>query len=86
MNRKVTPSLDDGLVRQTLDALGPIQRLVPDGDVVRRAVEVRERYGPHFYDGMIVAAAERAGCGRIFSEDLNPGQEYSGITVLNPFS
>ena len=43
-------------------------------------------YGIHFYDGMIVAAAERAGCQRILSEDFNAGQEYFGVTVVNPFS
>jgi predicted nucleic acid-binding protein len=34
---------------------------------------------------MIVAAAERAGCGRILSEDLNSGQTYFGVRVENPF-
>jgi predicted nucleic acid-binding protein len=50
-----------------------------------RAVDVRAKYGVHFYDGMIVAAAERGGCGRIWSEDLNAGQKYFGIAVENPF-
>jgi len=59
--------------------------LRPDGDIVRRAVEARASYGLHFYDGMIVAAAERAGCDRIWSEDLNPGQRYFGVSVTNPF-
>jgi predicted nucleic acid-binding protein len=39
-----------------------------------------------FYDGMIIAAAERAGCKRIWSEDLNAGQEYFGVKVENPFA
>jgi len=52
---------------------------------VRRAVEAGAAYGIHFYDGMIVAAAESAGCGRIWSEDLNPGQKYFGVSVENPF-
>ena len=56
-----------------------------DGDLVRRAVEAHASYGIHFYDGMIVAAAERAACVRIWSEDLNDGQEYFGVTVANPF-
>jgi predicted nucleic acid-binding protein len=53
--------------------------------MVRRAVEVRATYGLHFYDGMMVAAAERAGCARIWSEDLNSGQVYFGVRVENPF-
>jgi predicted nucleic acid-binding protein len=48
-------------------------------------VDVRAKYGVHFYDGMIVAAAERGGCGRIWSVDLNTGQKYFGIAVENPF-
>jgi len=69
-----------------LDALGPIKLVTPDGDIVRRAVEAHAAYGLHFYDGMIVAAAERAGCGQIWSEDLNPAQKYFGIAVANPFA
>jgi predicted nucleic acid-binding protein len=69
-----------------LDALAAIKLLSPDGDLIRRAVQVRTSYGLHFYDGMIVAAAERLGCPQIWSEDFNAGQTYFGVTVRNPFS
>lgn len=82
---KLSPAARLEEVTALLDALGPIRTIVPDGDTVRRAVEVRAEYGVHFYDGMIVAAAERGGCRRIWSEDLNAGQEYFGIPVENPF-
>jgi predicted nucleic acid-binding protein len=72
-------------VTAILDRLSPIKLVVSDREVVRRAVEARAAYGIHFYDGMIVAAAERAGCQRILSEDLSAGQEYFGVTVSNPF-
>lgn len=68
-----------------LDSLKPIHLIKPDADLVRRAVEAHAEYGIHFYDGMIVAAAERAGSEKIWSEDLNAGQRYFGITVANPF-
>jgi predicted nucleic acid-binding protein len=35
---------------------------------------------------MIVAAAERANCARIWSEDLHTGQKYFGVGVENPFA
>ena len=82
---KMTPAARPEDVMAVLDALGPIRVVVPDGDIVRRAVEVRAEYGLHFYDGMIVAAAERGGCRRILSEDFNIGQEYFSIAVENPF-
>jgi len=68
-----------------LDSLKPVPLIKPDGDMVRRAVEAHAAYGLHFYDGMIVAAAERAGSQKILSEDLNAGQKYFGISVVNPF-
>jgi predicted nucleic acid-binding protein len=82
---KVSPAVPPADVAAVLDALGPIGVLVPDGDLVRRAVQARGAYGIHFYDGMIVAAAERGGCERLWSEDLNSGQQYFGVTVENPF-
>ncbi len=82
---KMTPAARPEDVTAILDVLGPIRVVVPDSDIVRRAVQVRAEYGVHFYDGMIVAAAERGGCGRIWSEDLNSGQRYFGIAVENPF-
>jgi predicted nucleic acid-binding protein len=77
------PSSDDVLA--LLDTLAPIRVIVPDHDLVRRAVQARAAYGIHFYDGMVIAAAERAGCERIWSEDLNAGQKYFGVVVSNPF-
>lgn len=82
---KVSPPADAGDLIAVLDALAPIKLINTDGEHVRRAVEARGAYGLHFYDCMIIAAAERAGCQRIWSEDMNAGQKYFGVTVANPF-
>ena len=82
---KLKPPAPAGDVAALLDVLGPVQTVRQDSEMVRRAVQAHAKYGVHFYDGMVVAAAERAGCRRILSEDLNAGQEYFGIVVSNPF-
>jgi predicted nucleic acid-binding protein len=82
---KLSPAPSSQDVIALLDTLAPIRIIPPDHETVRRAVEAKSAYGLHFYDGMIVAAAERAGCERIWSEDFNPGQKYFGIAVSNPF-
>jgi predicted nucleic acid-binding protein len=82
---KVSPPLPPEEVITILDTLGPVKLVLPDLGTVRRAVEARNRFGIRFYDGMIVAAAERGGCRRIWSEDLNAGEEYFGVRVENPF-
>ncbi len=83
---KVSPPVAADDLIGALDALAAIKLLSLDGDLIRRAVQVRTSYGLHFYDGMIVAAAERLGCPQIWSEDFNAGQTYFGVTVRNPFS
>jgi predicted nucleic acid-binding protein len=82
---KVAPPMRAEEVLMALDALGPMRLVLPHHGMVRRAVEAKTAYGIHFYDGMIVAAAEGGGCRRILSEDLNAGQIYFLIPVENPF-
>lgn len=82
---KMSPPARPSAVATVLDALSPISVVAPDWQMVRRAVQAHEKYGVHFYDGMIIAAAERAGSARILSEDLSAGQAYFGVTVENPF-
>jgi predicted nucleic acid-binding protein len=83
---KISPPATAEQLVTILDALAPIKTISPDQETVRRAVEARSTYGLHFYDAMIIATAEQAACARIWSEDLNPGQEYFGIKVQNPFT
>ncbi len=56
-----------------------------DWALVRRAIDTHKQYGISYWDSLIIAAAERAGCGQIVSEDLNSGQSYHGIAVVDPF-
>ena len=34
---------------------------------------------------MILRSAKELGCATVHSEDLNPGQDYDGVQVRNPF-
>ena len=38
-----------------------------------------------YWDSLIVAAAERAGCGWLLSEDFQSGRSFGPVTVVNPF-
>jgi predicted nucleic acid-binding protein len=82
---KLAPKATPEQVSAILDVLGPVPTIVPDADMVRRAVQAHATYGLHFYDGMIVAAAERAGSRTLWSEDMNDGQKYFGVSISNPF-
>ena len=63
----------------------PLCRVYPDGELIYKALEVREATGFSFYDALIVAAAVRGGSSVLFSEDLQAGRRYEGVTITNPF-
>ncbi|MDN5870803.1 MAG: PIN domain-containing protein [Nitrococcus sp.] len=50
-----------------------------------RTLETAKRYRISHWDAAILAAAFEAGCGIVYSEDLNHGQDYGGVRVENPF-
>jgi len=56
-----------------------------DVPMIHRAIEGHRSYQLSYWDALIVAAAERAACAQILSEDLNEGQSYHGVRVANPF-
>ena len=64
-------------------SLIPIEDI--DLSMVNRAVNIHKKYQINYWDALIVAAAERAKCSKILTEDLNHGQSYNGILVSNPF-
>jgi predicted nucleic acid-binding protein len=39
----------------------------------------------NFWDALIVAAAEQAGCRWLLSEDFQAGRKFAGVTVVDPF-
>lgn len=52
----------------------------------RAAVDIQQRFHLSYWDAAIVTAAKQMGCKTLYSEDLNHGQAYDGITVVNPFT
>ena len=64
---------------------GLLQVIDIDLAMVQRDIATHSRYGTSYWDSLIIAAAERAGCSTILSEDLNAGQYYHGILAVNPF-
>ena len=54
-------------------------------DSYKQAIDIRVILQLSFWDSLIIAAAEKAKCESIISEDLNLGQTYRGVMVINPF-
>lgn len=50
------------------------------------ALRAKKRWQLSYWDAAIIEAARLQGCDTVLSEDLNDGQDFEGVLVLNPFS
>lgn len=86
VTRRIARPLSHADAREALRGYEVFRVVQIDVPMVYTATEAAERYGIGYYDALIIAAAARAGCTTLHSEDLNPGQQYLGVTVRNPFA
>lgn len=76
-------SIDDAL--DWVETLEDFPCLPIDGALVRYGAELAVRHQLSYWDGAIVAAAERLGARILYTEDLNHDQLYGSVRVVNPF-
>jgi predicted nucleic acid-binding protein len=85
VTKKIDKPLSVRNAREIIKYMGRMKIQEIDVLIVERALDTLERYQTSYWDSLIIAAAERAQCKRIFSEDFNAGQIYHGIEITNPF-
>ena len=85
----VTRKLRPGLLREEARAdvrdLAAWQPVRIDEPIVVTAWTLEDRYGLSFWDSLIVAAAQAAGCGTLLTEDLQHDLVIDGLRVADPF-
>lgn len=69
--------LIDWLLRQPL--------VETDAALFREAVLIQNRYKISYWDAAVVAAARRLEAESLYSEDLQHGQKFWEIEIINPF-
>ncbi len=67
------------------DVLLPLCVVFPNPKTYARSLDISEETGFSFYDSMIIAQAQEAGCGVIYSEDLQHGRTLQGLKIIDPF-
>ncbi|MGH2441806.1 MAG: PIN domain-containing protein [Chloroflexota bacterium] len=84
VTRKLSKPLDPAAARHVVATYRswPVQLI--DVSAICQASEIAERHELSFWDGLIVAAAHRAGALHVLSEDLQAGQIIDGVRIENP--
>ena len=84
--RGPAPLLDWRFVHEEMERLAELNPVVLRGEDVMRAAERRHRLAIAWWDALILEAAIRGGCTRMYSEDFQHGRSYDGVVVENPFA
>ena len=84
-SRKLAMSISE--IREVLSTVRAICAVKPlDIETHELALDMAERHRFSIYDGLIVAAAVRAGCTVLYTEDLQHGQMIEKLQIRNPFA
>ncbi len=85
VNATAKLKVPEELVTRVLESLENYQILPLTEAVFWAALAIKKRHQISYWDGAIIAAAAELGCHTVYSEDLNHGQTYNGVRVINPF-
>ena len=85
VTRKIPKPMSSRRVREIIADLGTWTVATLEVPEILSASEISDRYRVNFWDGLILAAAQKEEAEILWSEDLNDGQNYGGVIVRNPF-
>ena len=85
VTRKLPKAMEPGAARDVVGDMLKWNHVVIEGPMILDAIDLHRNHGYSFWDSLIVAAAQLAGCKLLFSEDLASGGKVGGVTIKNPF-
>lgn len=82
---KLSRPLSPRTAREIIDAYRawPVHR--PEVDDLVAAAELEHRHRLSFWDSLILVSARRSGALTLLTEDLQTGQRFDEVVVVNPF-
>jgi predicted nucleic acid-binding protein len=83
--RKIAVPLSAEEALEWIEEFEAFPCLAIDCALVKIAIEISERFQISYWDAAVIAATETLGAGTLYTEDLNHGQLYGSIRVINPF-
>lgn len=82
---KLKPGMKRPAAQWNVRTLLAWEPVAVDARLLERAWKVQDRFRTSWWDALIVAAAQTAGCRTLLSEDFQAGQDFDDLTVVDPF-
>jgi predicted nucleic acid-binding protein len=85
VTQKLQPGMGRPAARGDVRDLLQWQPVLSDADLLDSAWRLQDRYDLAWWDAPVVAAAQRAGCRYLLSEDFHDETRFGDLVVLDPF-
>lgn len=85
VTQKIEEPLPVAIAEHQIEILGSMKIVDLDYSIFRDALKIQKMNKLSYWDSLIISAANSAGCGIMYSEDLNDGQKIMDLTIVNPF-
>lgn len=86
LTRKLKPAFDAADAQEIVRNLAVWQPAVIDLAILERAWLLQERHFLSWWDALIVGAAQSCGCSVLLTEDLQHGQHFGQLRIIDPFA
>lgn len=82
---KLRPGISRNVARIDVENMSALNPLIIEFRHLQAAFTLEDRYGLNYWDALIVATAEAAGCSHLLTEDLQHDQQLGSVLVISPF-
>ena len=79
-------NFDRSEAQEIIKVLATWQPVAVDLAMLNRAWILQDRFPLSWWDALIIAAAQTCECKVLLTEDLQDGQEFGAVQVVNPFA
>ena len=79
-------NVDVAEARSIVRELAAWKPIAIDLAMLNRAWGLQDRFSLSWWDALIIAAAQTCECKVLLTEDLQDGQEFGAVKVVNPFA
>lgn len=86
LTRKLKPAFDAREAQGIVRDLAVWRPETVDLAILERGWLLQERYALSWWDALIVAAAQSCACRGLLTEDLQHGQSFGRVRVIDPFA
>ena len=83
--RKIRRGISAEQALQIIDEFDDLPCVPTDAQLVREGILASQRFNISYWDGAILAAAEKLRAPILYTEDLSHDKMYGSVRVVNPF-